>query len=72
VKDIVSVVCVDIIGQWSVMIVLVVRIFIRGVAMTRFVCLTCWKTKDDKEIKWWNDKQCCERCFGRYEKYEKN
>jgi len=54
------------------MIVLVVRIFIRGVAMTRFVCLTCWKTKDDKEIKWWNDKQCCERCFGRYEKYEKN
>jgi NAD-dependent SIR2 family protein deacetylase len=39
--------------------------------MTKFGCTTCWKTKDDKEIKWWEDKPVCERCYRKYLLYPK-
>ena len=64
-----SVVFVDILRKLSVLIAHAVRIFIRGVVlkMTKFVCLTCWKSKDDSEIRWYKNEQCCERCFVRYQ-----
>ena len=37
--------------------------------MTRFGCTTCWKLKDDQEIKFWEDKPVCEHCYGKYIKY---
>lgn len=39
--------------------------------MTKFGCTTCWKIKDDKEIKWWEDKPTCEHCYNKYIKYSK-
>ena len=44
---------------------------ISGDNMTRFICLTCYKTKDDTEIHWWKDIQCCERCFDKYQRLSK-
>jgi len=38
--------------------------------MTRFICLTCYKTKDGRP-KWWNDRQCCIRCYDKYERLSK-
>ena len=40
--------------------------------MTRFICLTCFKTKDESECRWWNDKQCCSRCLDKYKRLHKN
>ena len=44
---------------------------ISGDNMTRFICLTCCKTKDDTEIHWWKDIQCCERCLDKYQRFSK-
>jgi len=40
--------------------------------MTRFYCTTCCKIFEDKDIKWWNNSQVCERCYQKYLKYQKN
>ena len=37
--------------------------------MTKFGCTTCWKTGDDKEIKFWDDKPVCARCYDKYERH---
>ena len=37
--------------------------------MTKFGCTTCWKIKDDREIKWWDDKPVCERCYDKYDRH---
>ena len=29
----------------------------------KFVCTSCCKTKDDKEIEWWENKPTCQKCF---------
>ena len=33
--------------------------------MTRFTCMECFKTLDDKLIKWHNDTQMCAKCYGK-------
>ena len=38
--------------------------------MTKFGCTTCWKTFDDKEIKWWDDKPVCSRCHDKYSRLQ--
>ena len=40
--------------------------------MTKFYCTTCCKIFDDKDIKWWNNAQVCERCYQKYKKYQSN
>ena len=40
--------------------------------MTKFICLTCYKTEDDSEIKYWDDKPCCTRCLNKYNRFHKN
>ena len=37
--------------------------------MVNFGCTTCWKIKDDKEIKYWDDKPVCERCYDKYNRH---
>ena len=39
--------------------------------MVKFTCLTCWKTKNDTELKWWEDTQVCARCFDKYQRLGK-
>jgi len=39
--------------------------------MVKFTCLTCWKTKNDTELKWWKDTQVCARCFNKYQRLSK-
>ena len=44
---------------------------ISGDNMVKFTCLTCWKTKNDTELKWWKDTQICARCFDKYQRLGK-
>lgn len=39
--------------------------------MTRFICLTCFKTKEESECKWWKNEQTCARCYDKYERLSK-
>ena len=38
--------------------------------MTRFICMECFKTLDDKLIKWYNDTQICAKCYGKHIIYD--
>ena len=38
--------------------------------MTKFGCTTCWKIKDDGNIRYWNDKPVCDRCYSKYERLD--
>ena len=44
---------------------------ISGDNMVKFTCLTCWKTKNDTELKWWENTQVCARCFDKYQRLGK-
>ena len=43
--------------------------------MTRSICMDCFKTVDDKNIKWYpdidgRDTQMCIKCYGKHIKYD--
>ena len=43
--------------------------------MTQFICMDCFKTSDDKNIKWYpdidgRDTQICLKCYGKRIKYD--
>ena len=39
--------------------------------MESFVCTSCFRKGEESELKWWANRQVCDRCYFKYIKYDR-
>ena len=39
--------------------------------MESFVCTSCFRKAEGSELKWWANRQVCDRCYFKYIKYDR-